>query len=132
MNYNLVNTTYFLIFVIIAATAFAAIPAMKTSFADVSDTYVKSQISRIQGEMFFMEQTKGNFKNACFTGEIGLLVQDMINEYGEHVVCRTNSDYSKMIVYAKLRAGDYLAVDSAGITCNTSYELKNNFSCKGL
>ena len=111
---------------------FAGIPMMKSAFADTSDVYVKSRIESIQGEMFFAEQKRGSFTHACYTGSIGLIVQDLIKEYGKRVVCRTNTPYhSKMFVYVELRSGLFYAVDSLGISCEHSIEpQQNTFSCK--
>ncbi len=130
MNYNLVQTTYFLIFIVIATTFIIAIPHVKTSLADASDAYATSQMKRIQAEMFFAEQKRGSFQHACYSGSIGVLVQDLISEYGKKVICRTNNTYSEMIVYVELRAGDFFCVDSRGVSCNTAIEPRGGFSCK--
>jgi hypothetical protein len=130
MNFNLLQTTYFLIFIIIAVTLYVVTPVLYTSFNDASDTYARSQIQRIQGEMFFVEQKRGSFQHACYTGNIGGLVQDLIKEYGKKVVCRTNDDNSQMIVYAELRNGGYYCVDSFGVSCEINHEPSKGFSCK--
>lgn len=130
MNYYLVQTTYFVMFIVFAVAAYIVAPVIHSSFADASDSYAENQIKRIQGEMFFANESRGSFQHACYTGSIGLLVQDLVNEYGRKVVCKTNADHSQMIVYAELREGGFYCVDSRGVSCNTSIEPIKGFSCK--
>ena len=130
MNYYLVQTTYFLVFVLMAVAAYVLTPVFQSSFADASDDYAKSQITRIQGEMLFINSRRGVFSQVCTTGVIGELVQDLIAEYGRKVVCRTNNDDSKMIVYAELRSGSHYCVDSQGVSCNLQLEPLDGFNCK--
>jgi len=130
MNYYLVQTTYFLVFVLIGVSTYVVTPIAQSLFSSVSDDYAKSQITRIQGEMLFIDGRRGNFQGLCTTGVVGELVQDLIREYGKKVVCRTNDDKSAMIVYAQLRSGDYYCADSRGASCRTHREPHDSFSCK--
>lgn len=131
MNYNLLQTTYFLIFTIIAVTLYIVTPVLYASFSDVSDTYARSQLQRIQGEMFFVEESTLS-QQTCYTGNLGELIQDLINEYGKKVVCRVNSQTSEMIVYAELRSGQFHATDSHGVSCDSPQEPSGVFRCKDL
>jgi len=130
MNYNLVQTTYFLIFIIIAVTAYIVTPVMYSSFTDASDLYAQSKINTIRGEMFFAQQKRGSFQYACYSGPIGILVQDLVAEYSRRIVCRTNTDDSEMIVYTQLRSGEYYCIDSAGFSSSTYREPGIEFTCK--
>ena len=130
MNYSLLQSKYFLIFIAISAMAFAAIPMVKSTFASSSDAYMKSQLNRVQAELFFIDQGRGSFKNACYTGSVGILIQDLIQEYGKKVVCRTNLDHSKMLVYIELRSGVFYCIDSVGISCELISEPQTGFRCK--
>ena len=131
MNYNILQTTYFLIFTIIAVTLYIVTPVMYASFSDASDTYARSQLQRIQGEMFFIEKSKLS-QQSCYVDILGGLVQDLINEYGKKVVCRFNTQTSEMIVYAELRSGKFHAIDSYGVSCDIPQEPVGKFRCKDL
>lgn len=129
MNYNLVQTTYFLIFTIIAVTLYIVTPVLYSSFSDASDTYARSQIRHIQGEIFFIDSGYTT-RSVCYSGGVGDLVQDLIEEYGKKVVCRVDSDRAQMIVYAQLRNGNYHMVGGDGVSCDTQREPTNIFRCK--
>lgn len=133
MNYYLFQSKFFIVFIAIAAMSFAAIPFMKNSFADASDSYIKSQMDRIQSEMLFIDQRKGVFKNVCTSGAVGGIVSTIIQENSKIVRCRTNKPIdSQMIVYAQLKSGQYYCVDSYGISCEISTEPRSGFRCKDL
>ena len=113
--------------------SFAALPIMKNSFADASDSYIRSQMDRIQSEMLFVEQRTGAFRNTCTSGAVGGIVSSIIQENNGSFRCRTNKPIdSQMIVYAELKSGEYYCVDSAGISCQISIEPQSGFSCKEL
>lgn len=133
MNYYVFQSKFFIVFVAIAAMAFAALPFMKHSFSDTSDTYIRSQMDRISGEMLFIERRAGVFDHTCTKGAIGNILNDVIQEYGRSTVCRTNPPKnSEMIVYTQLHSGEYYCVDSLGVSCEISYEPKKGFRCKDL
>ncbi|MFT6361466.1 MAG: hypothetical protein ACJA2Z_000458 [Candidatus Paceibacteria bacterium] len=131
MNYYKVQSTYFLIFIVISFMAFAAVPAMKSTFSGASDSFVKARMNHIQGEMFFVNQGRGSFSATCYDGVIASIIEDLIQEYGKKVVCRTNKPYdSKMFIYVELRSGEFYCVDSEGVTCAHISEPGTQFQCK--
>ena len=133
MNYYRVQSTYFLMFILISAIAFVAVPVMKDSFSSISDSYVKSQMKRIQTEMFFIDQGRGSFRHTCYTGSVGIIIRDLIQEYGKKVVCRTDKPLdSKVFIYVELRSGAFLSVDYLGVSCEYPLEPSTVFSCKEL
>ena len=133
MNYYLVQSHYFLIFFIIMSLTFSAVPFVESAFSDISDNYVKSQMKRIQGEMFFYQQEKASFKNSCASGTIGLLVRDLVQEHGKYVSCRTNKPIdSHMIVCTQLKSTTYNCVDSSGSMCEVAHKPNYEYECKNL
>lgn len=132
MNYYLEQSTYFLIFVVMGVMAWVLTPVVTSLFSNASDLYAQSKLQTIRGEIFFAEKKRGSFQHACYTGSIGLLVQDLIQEYSKKVVCRTNINYSQMIVYAELRSGAYYCIDSIGNSSSFLREPKDTFNCTGV
>ena len=133
MNYYLLQSHYILLFIVITTLTFSAIPFIDTAFSDFSDSYVKSEMRTIQGEMFFYKQGRGSFTHSCESGKIGLIIQDIIKEHGSYVSCRINKPLdSKMIVCAQLRSSSYNCVDSLGTMCEITHEPNDEFDCKRL
>ena len=111
---------------------FAAIPFMKNSFADVSDTYIMNQMNHIQSEMLFIDAKRGVFTNACTQGVVGVIVQDVIQNT-DSVRCKTNPpSNSQMIVCAGIKNNHFYCVDYLGISCELSSEPKDGFRCKDV
>ena len=101
------------------------------AYPDVSDTHARAEMKRVQAEMLFIDARKGVFKEACFSGVIGSIVQDLVAEYGKEVTCRTNKPmYSQMMVFIELRNGKYLAVDGSGVSCELSVRPVQGLLCK--
>lgn len=133
MNYYLVQTKYFLIFIIIVCFTMSAIPFLKKSFADVSDVYARSHLKRIQGEMLFMSHKNGDFEKVCSVGTIGSLITELYKNSPNRILCRTNEPYnSKAVICSEMNNGSYQCVDSQGISCEIGYYPQNNYTCKEL
>ncbi len=133
MNYYKTETTYFLVFILIAVTSFAAIPFMVDSLNSYSDSYIRSQINKIQAEMLFIDIKKGEYDKLCYTGETGNIISDLINENSKYISCRTNKpNHSKAIICAQLKVGSYYCADSIGVTCYVYNEPIHSYSCKNI
>jgi hypothetical protein len=132
MNYYILQSKFFIVFIAIAAMSFAAIPFMKNSFADVTDIYVRNQMNLIQSEMLFVDIKKDAFINSCTRGIIGEIIQETI-QYTSSVRCKTNPPlHSKMIVCAAIRNNSFYCVDYLGVSCELSHQPKKGFSCKDI
>lgn len=133
MNYYVFQSKFFIVFIAIAAMAFAAVPMMKNSFADVSDSYIRSKMNLIKAEMMFIDRTSHSFKMACESNAIDNAIANIISENTQLIVCNANTPlYTEMIVYAKLKSGNYYAVDSHGVSCELASEPHSGFNCKDL
>lgn len=133
MNYYLVQSKFFIIFIAISAMAFSAIPFVRNSFADVSDTYVRSQLDRLQSEMLLIKSKQENFKGSCTTGNVNGIVIDLIKNDVSKMICKTNSPiYSKMMTCAQLKNRNYYCVDSSGVICEVAGAIQNGYACKEI
>lgn len=130
MNYYLFQSKFFIIFIAIAAMAFAAIPFMKNSFADVSDSYIKNQINYIQGEILFIDIKEGAFDNLCTQGEIGKIVNDVVQN-SIAVKCLVNPPINnKIMICAQLKTAYHYCVDYLGTSCELAQTPSSGFSCR--
>lgn len=129
MNYYLVQTQYFLIFIIVGCTALSSIPFIKNSFANFSDTYLRSHLSQIQSEFFFMS----DFKGACSEGNTGALVQELYYHNRGKVICRTNPPASNQVVICgESSEGSFYCIDGVGTRCEFPYLPASGHNCKQL
>jgi len=133
MNYYIFESKFFIIFIAISAMAFSAIPFMRNSFADVSDSYVISQLNRLQSEMLLTKTKEGTFKNSCITGNVNGIVIDLIKNDVSKMICKTNSPlFSKMMTCALLKNRNYYCVDSSGVTCEVAGYIHSGYACKEI
>ncbi|MDD3694152.1 MAG: hypothetical protein PHC89_02065 [Candidatus Pacebacteria bacterium] len=134
MNYYRFQTKTFLLIIAVVAMFVFAVPHVKVLFQETSDMYTKSLMNQIQGEIFFLDHGDGSFKNTCYTGNVGSIVQDIIQEYGKEVICQTNPPQdSQILICTKLRNGSYYCVDGAGVSCELMYSPnRSSFFCKNL
>lgn len=114
MKYYQTQSHFFIIFLVIAAMAFATIPPVLKAFAKTSDTYVVSELKKAQSEMFFYELDNGSFKNACMRGEIGLVQSSVLIESGNAVSCTSSDKYKTIALRTELQSGEIYCVDSLG------------------
>ncbi|MCI5051004.1 MAG: hypothetical protein MRY57_01715 [Candidatus Pacebacteria bacterium] len=133
MNYYLFQSTFFIVFIGIAAMAFAALPFMKNSFADVSDNYIKSELSRMQAEMLFVSVRQNTFTNFCTTGEVNGIVLDLIKNKTTSLHCKTNAPINnQVIVCAELKNENHYCVDYLGVECEVAHQPPRGYSCKEI
>lgn len=134
MNWNLVQSTYFLIAIVVLAWGFAMLPFVRNMFGGISDSYVRSQMNQIQAEMVFMDRVeKGGFDRMCHFGRVGQIVNALVEENSGYTSCRTNKpENTEMIVCSGLRDQSYYCVDSRGVVCNLYQVPKNGYQCKNL
>jgi hypothetical protein len=133
MNYYKLQTTYFLIFILIASLALAVIPAVSNTMNNYSDSYVKSQMNKIQGEMMFISIKRNEYYLLCTSGQTGLIINDLVKEYGKYVSCRTNKPKNtEAMMCASLKSGSYYCVDSGGVSCEVFTEPTDVYKCKNL
>lgn len=123
---------YFLIFLIIAASAYAAMPFVQNTFRDISDTYVRSQMQRVQSEVLFLSARNHNFRHVCFEGIIHETLKDIIQGHSKYTSCRSNiPEYSELIICSYLKSGRYLCVDGIGISCEITFE-PSGYQCRNI
>jgi len=133
MNYYIFESKFFIIFIAISAMAFSAIPFVRSSFADVSDTYVKLQLNRLQSEMLLIKSKGESFKGSCTTGNVNGIVIDLIKNDISKTICKTNIPlYSKMMTCAKLKNRNYYCVDSSGVICEVAGAIRSGYACKEI
>lgn len=129
MNYYLVQTKYFLVFIIIFSSMLSALPSIQRAFDRISYIYTQSTLKRIQAELFFVS----DFTNSCYNGNIGMIVRELYNYSDGKMVCRTNSpENSQIVVCSELEVGRYRCIDAAGLTCEFPYAPASGYSCKEL
>lgn len=129
MNYYLVQTQYFLIFIIVGCLALSALPVLRHSFAQASDGYVQSQLKQIQGEMFFVS----DFAHTCYVGPVGSLVTELYRDSKRKIMCRTNTpENSEILVCGELDGGAFHCIDGKGTSCEIAYEPASGYNCKDI
>ena len=131
MNYHRVQTQFILLFIAIVAMTFSAIPFIDSATVDLSDAYAKSKMATIQGEMFFYQQSKGSFYQACSEGSISIVVGELIEEYGKRITCETEPPrFQQMMVCTQLRSDFHYCVDGEGVSCESREIPPRVHSCK--
>lgn len=129
MNYYLVQTKYFLIFIILASLFLSAMPFLFRSFQEITRVHVQSNLQEIQSEFFFTS----DFSGACYSGKVGKMINKLYKSSKSDVVCRTNPpQHSQIVVCGEIEAGRFQCVDAEGIRCEFSYAPASGYSCKEL
>ncbi len=108
------STYYFLIFLLIAASFFAALPFVRGAFSNYSDSYIISEMNRAQSDMYFYKRENGNFHYACIRSDIAMLISKALYELGSGLSCTTNDNEENLALYVTLRSGEIYCVDSSG------------------
>lgn len=133
MNYYKTETTYFIMFILMMAVSFSAMPFITNALSDYSDSYVRSQMKKIQGEMLFIDVKAGEYDRICYYGKTGLVINELVQERNNYVSCRTNKPQNtQALVCAGLKGGSYYCVDSAGVSCEVFNEPTEVYRCKNL
>ncbi len=114
MNFYKAKSSIFLIFIVISAMAFAALPALFDAFAKASDIVVIENMKRVQSEMYFYEIDNGNYRYACIGGDYIVLQNKILLESGNGLSCTTNELETSISLYTKLKSDKIYCVDSLG------------------
>lgn len=129
MNYYLVQTKYFLIFIVIGSLSLSALPFLKQSFNEISHIQVQSDLARIQSEIFFLD----DFSGSCYSGNVGTIIAELYKSSKGNAVCRTNPPQnSQIVVCGELEAGRVQCIDGQGVRCEFPYTPASGYSCKDL
>ncbi|MCD5389979.1 MAG: hypothetical protein LR005_01145 [Candidatus Pacebacteria bacterium] len=114
MNWYQSQSHFFVVFLVIAVMALTAIPAMKKSFAKTSDNFIIHEMKRVQSEMYFYKIEHNGFKHACLSGDVSMLVSDVLYELGSGLSCVTSVDVQNIALYTTLHSEKIFCVDSKG------------------
>ena len=114
-NQYLFQSKFFLIFLLISACVFSAIPVVKHSFKQASDTYVKERMHYVQTELFFYDLHSPKARLICSAGEMTLLQNEIIFESGNTLSCSFNKETPSLSLYTLLqRNNETYCVDTLG------------------
>lgn len=130
-NYFSLNH-YCFIFIVLAAFAYTATPVVQETMRDISDSYVRSQMKKVQGEVLFLNTRHQNFSNVCYEGIISTTLKDIVQGYSKYISCRTNKpEYSQLMICSLLKSGEYICIDGQGVRCEIYFE-PNGYQCKNI
>ncbi len=123
------SSPFFLIFITIAAIAFAGIPPVMRAFDKASDNYIIDSMNLVQSEMYFYEFDHGHFQHACIGGDFVILTNKILLESGSGVSCTTSPDKRSISLYTRLKSGDIYCVDSNDFGGIVSDDINPNGYC---
>jgi len=120
-------------FILIMATTFSAMPFVTTILKDYSDSYIRSEMKKIQSEMILIDIRKGEYDTLCNFGKTGFIINQLIEEKGKYVSCRTNKPVNdEALICTALSSNNYYCVDSAGVSCEVYSQPTKVYRCKNL
>jgi hypothetical protein len=114
------SSYYFLIFIIISVSFLSAIPFIKKTFSKTSDSYIVSEMNRVQSNMYFYKKENNNYKYACIHSDVSMLITKVLYELGSGLSCTTSDNENNIALYATLHSGDIYCVDSSGLRLYTN------------
>jgi hypothetical protein len=102
-----------MVFIVFAMIAFSFIPFMKKAFSKTSDDYIVAEMNRVQAEMYFYKLENNNFKYACISSNVSMLISNTLYELGSGLSCTSDAYYNNLSLYTVLNSGSVYCIDSS-------------------
>lgn len=119
------SSYFFLVFIVLAASAFAALPTVKKSFTHFSEEYIESEMVQIQSHMFFYKIEEGSFHGFCQDRPVLTLGYEILSETDSGLSCLLAQDFSGVALFFGLSSGETYCVDASGFSGVLSFSPRN-------